>query len=303
LLEGLPPNNAAHVMRVTLDEDRARAVADLMVESFEPAEAASTAFETEAAWPGGGKAWAVEVYFGFEPDEESLRELVAVAAGVDAAERVEFGLTEKQDWVANALAGLKPVRAGRFLVHGAHDRDKVGPSDIGIEIEAGLAFGTGHHGTTRGCLLHFDRLLKRRRPACVLDVGCGAGVLAIAAARVLKRKVWLGDIDPVAVEVANENAALNGVRPWAKAIVSRGVENSSLREGAPYDLVFANILAKPLRLLAPSLAGVIAPGGEAIVSGLLLADVAGVLSAWSAQGFFLRERIELEGWASLRLSR
>ena len=303
MLEGLPPNNAAHVMRVTLDESRARAVADLMVESFEPAEAASTAFETEAAWPGGGKAWAVEVYFGFEPDEESLRELVAVAAGVDAAERAEFGLTEKQDWVANSLAGLKPVRAGRFLVHGAHDRDRVGPSDIGIEIEAGLAFGTGHHGTTRGCLLHFDRLLKRRRPARVLDVGCGAGVLAIAAARVLKRKVWLGDIDPVAVEVANENAALNGVAPYAKAIVSRGVENSSLREGAPYDLVFANILAKPLRLLAPSLAGVIAPGGEAIVSGLLLADVAGVLSAWGAQGFFLRERIELEGWASLRLGR
>ena len=303
MLEGLPPNNAAHVMRVTLDETRARAVADLMVESFEPAEAASTAFETETPWPGGGKAWAVEVYFGFEPDEESLRELVAVAAGVDAAERVEFGLTEKQDWVANSLAGLKPVRAGRFLVHGAHDRDKVGPSDIGIEIEAGLAFGTGHHGTTRGCLLHFDRLLKRRRPARVLDVGCGAGVLAIAAAKALKRKVWLGDIDPVAVVVANENAALNGVAPHVKAIVSRGVENRALREGAPYDLVFANILAKPLRLLAPSLAGVIAPGGEAIVSGLLLADVAGVLSAWGSQGFYLRDRIELEGWASLRLSR
>jgi ribosomal protein L11 methyltransferase len=303
LLEGLPPNNAAHVMRVTLDETRARAVADLMVESFEPAEAASTAFETEAPWPGGGKAWAVEVYFGFEPDEESLRELVAVAAGVDAAERVEFGLTEKQDWVANSLAGLKPVRAGRFLVHGAHDRDKVGPSDIGIEIEAGLAFGTGHHGTTRGCLLHFDRLLKRRRPARVLDVGCGAGVLAIAAAKALKRRVWLGDIDPVAVEVANENAALNGVAPHVKAIVSRGVESRRLREGAPYDLVFANILARPLRLLAPSLAAVIAPGGEAIVSGLLLADVAGVLSAWGAQEFYLRDRVELEGWASLRLSR
>lgn len=303
MLEGLPPNNAAHVMRVTLDENRARAVADLMVESFEPAEAASTAFETEAAWPGGGKAWAVEVYFGFAPDEEALRELVAAAAGEDAAALVEFGLTEKQDWVANSLAGLKPVRAGRFLVHGAHDRDKLRAGDIGIEIEAGLAFGTGHHGTTRGCLLHFDRLLKRRRPARVLDVGCGAGVLAIAAARVLRRKVWLGDIDPVAVDVANENAALNGVGQWAKAIVSRGVENRALREGAPYDLVFANILAKPLRLLAPSLAGVIAADGEAIVSGLLIADVAGVLSAWSAQGFFLRDRIELEGWASLRLSR
>ena len=303
MLEGLPPNNAAHVMRVTLDEARARAVADLLVESFEPAEAASTAFETEVAWPGGGKAWAVEVYFGFEPDQESLRELVAAAAGDDAAALVEFGLTEKQDWVANSLAGLKPVRAGRFLIHGAHDRDRVGASDIGVEIEAGLAFGTGHHGTTRGCLMHFDRLLKRRRPHAVLDVGCGAGVLAIAAARVLRRKVWLGDIDPVAVEVANENAALNGVGAHAKALVSRGVEHLALREGGPYDLVFANILARPLRLLAPSLTRVMTRDGEAIVSGLLLADVAGVLSAWGAQGFYLKERIELEGWASLRLGR
>ena len=303
MLEGLPPNNAAHVMRVTLDEARARAVADLMVESFEPAEAASTAFETETPWPGGGKAWAVEVYFGFEPDEESLRDLVAAAAGDEAAAMVEFGLTEKQDWVANALAGLKPVRAGRFLVHGAHDRDKVSASDIGVEIEAGLAFGTGHHGTTRGCLIHLDRLLKRRRPARILDVGCGAGVLAIAAARALRQKVWLGDIDPVAVEVANANAALNGVAPYAKALVSRGVESRALREGAPYDLVFANILAKPLRLLAPSLTRVLGPEGEAIVSGLLYVDVAGVLSAWRAQGFYLRERIDLEGWASLRLSR
>jgi ribosomal protein L11 methyltransferase len=137
----------------------------------------------------------------------------------------------------------------------------------------------------------------------VLDVGCGAGVLAIAAAKALKRRVWLGDIDPVAVAVANENAALNGVAAHVRAIVSRGVESRSLREGAPYDLVFANILAKPLRLLAPSLARVIAYDGEAIVSGLLLADAAGVVSAWGAQGFRLADRIELEGWASLRLTR
>ena len=252
---------------------------------------------------GGGKAWQVEVYFGFEPDEEGLRELVAAAAGDEAAALVEFGLTEKRDWVANALAGLAPVRAGRFLVHGAHDRARVKPSDIGIEIEAGLAFGTGHHGTTRGCLIHFDRLLKRRRPRKVLDVGCGAGVLAIAAAKVLRRKVWLGDIDPVAVEVANENAQLNGVGAYAKAIVSRGVENRGLREGGSFDVVFANILAKPLRLLAPSLAAATSADGEAIVSGLLYADVPGVLTAWRAQGFHLRERIDLEGWASLRLAR
>jgi ribosomal protein L11 methyltransferase len=275
----------------------------LIVESFEPAEAASTAFETEARWPGGGLAWAVEVYFGFEPDEEGLRELVAAAAGDDAAALVEFGITEKRDWVANALAGLVPVRAGRFLVHGSHDRDKVKSNDIAIEIEAGLAFGTGHHGTTRGCLIHFDKLVKRRRPRRVLDVGCGAGVLAIAAAKVLKRKVWLGDIDPIAVSVANANARLNGVAAYARAIVSKGVQNRALRDPGPYDVVFANILAKPLRLLAPSLASVLSADGDAIVSGLLYGDVPGVLAAWRAQGLYLRERIDLEGWASLRLGR
>lgn len=301
MLEGLPPNNAAHRLTLTTDEKRARAVADLIVESFEPAEAASAAFETEDELPGGGRAWLVEAFFAFEPDEVTIRDLIAVAADEPTAAAATFGLTEKQDWVANALAGLAPVRAGRFLVHGGHDRARVGASDIGIEIEAGLAFGTGHHGTTRGCLLHFDRLLKRRRPEAVLDVGCGAGVLAIAGARALKRKMWLGDIDPVAVEVANENARLNGVAAHCRAIVSRGVEDQRLRACAPYDLVFANILARPLRLLAPSLAAVTAPGGDAIVSGLLLADVPGVLSSWRAQGFFLAERIDLEGWASLRL--
>jgi ribosomal protein L11 methyltransferase len=303
MLEGLPPNNAAHRMSLVSDERRARSVADLIVESFEPAEVASTAFETDDLWPGGGKAWLVEAYFGWAPDEEAIRALIAAASDDATARVATFGLTEKRDWVANSLAGLKPVRAGRFLVHGAHDRTRVKANDVAIEIEAGLAFGTGHHGTTRGCLLHFDRLLKRRRPKHVLDVGCGAGVLAIAAAKVLRRKVWLGDIDAVAVSVANANARLNGVGALCGAIVSRGVENAALRGAAPYDLVFANILAKPLRLLAPSLAAVISADGDAIVSGLLLADVPGVLASWRAQGFHLAERIELEGWASLRLRR
>jgi len=303
MLEGLPPNNAAHKLSLVSDERRARAVADLIAESFEPGEVASTAFETGEAWPGGGLAWLMEAYFGWEPDEDAIRALIAAAADEATARSATFGLTERRDWVANSLAGLKPVRAGRFLVRGAHDRAGVQANDVGIEIEAGLAFGTGHHGTTRGCLLHFDRLLKRRKPAAVVDVGCGAGVLAIAAAKVLKLKVWLGDIDPTAVEVANANARLNGVGALCRAIISRGVETHALREGAPYDLLFANILAKPLRLLAPSLAAVIGAGGEAIVSGLLLADVPGVLASWRAQGFTLAERIDLEGWASLRLRR
>src|ERR1700722_8947756 len=303
MLEGLPPNNAAHMMRLVSDERRARAVADLIFESFEPAEAASTAFETDDPWPGGGRAWLMEAYFGSEPDEEAIRALIAAAADETTARGATFGMTEKRDWVANSLAGLKPVRAGRFLVHGSHDRSRVQPNDVAIEIEAGLAFGTGHHGTTRGCLVHFDRLLKRQRPKRVLDVGCGAGVLAIAAAKALRRKVWLGDIDPIAVEVANANARLNGVAASAKAIVSRGVENRALRAGGPFDVVFANILADPLRRLAPSLAAATARDGEAIVSGLLYADVPGVLAAWRAQGFYLKERIDLEGWASLRLGR
>ena len=303
MLEGLPPNNAAHKMRLVSDERRARAVADLIAESFEPGEAASTVFETDNPWPGGGKAWLMEAYFGWAPDEAAIRALVAAASDEGTARSATFGLTEERDWVANSLAGLKPVRAGRFLVHGHHDRARVRANDMAIEIEAGLAFGTGHHGTTRGCLLHFDRLLKRRRPRRVLDVGCGAGVLAIAAAKVLNRKVWLGDIDSVAVAVANANARLNGVGVLCRAVVSRGVEARTMREGEAYDLVFANILAKPLRLLVPSLAAVMSADGEAIVSGLLLADVAGVLASWRAQAFHLIERIDLEGWASLRLRR
>src|SRR3984957_13688261 len=181
MLEGLPPNNAAHVMRLVSDERRARSVADLIVESFEPAEAASTAFETNDLLPGGGKAWLVEAYFGREPAEGAIRDLIAVASDEATARSASFGLTEKRDWVANSLAGLKPVRAGRFLVHGRHDRSRVRASDVAIEIEAGLAFGTGHHGTTRGCLVHFDRLLRRRQPKRALDVGCGAGVLGSAA--------------------------------------------------------------------------------------------------------------------------
>ncbi|RFB79593.1 50S ribosomal protein L11 methyltransferase [Methylovirgula sp. 4M-Z18] len=304
MLEGLPPNNAAYVMTLTCDEATARAVADAIVETFDPAETAAAAFEIEPdkeRWTS--RDWLVEVYFGNEPDEAMIHDLVAAYAGEEAAKQIVFSRVAERDWVKASLDGLEPVRAGRFLVHGSHDRGRARPNDLALEIEAALAFGTGHHGTTRGCLLMLDRVLKRRRPRRVLDVGTGTGVLAMAAAKALHCFIASGDIDPISVEATTGNARMNGVGPWVKPVVARGVQHPLLQAGAPYDLIFANILAKPLRLLAPSIAALASEDGELILSGLLGPDVAGVLTAYAAQGLRLAHRTDLDGWATLLLTR
>jgi len=303
MLEGLPPNNASHRVRLVSDERRARAAADLIAESFEPGEAASTAFETGETWPGGGRAWLMEAFFGFAPDEEAIRALIAVASDEDTARSATFGLTEKRDWVANSLAGLKPVRAGRFLVHGRHDRARVGANDVAIEIEAGLAFGTGHHGTTRGCLVALDRICKSRGkvPLRVLDLGTGSGVLAIAAARVLRRRVLATDIDAAAVRVARDNARRNRVGPQIEVLRANGPFAPAIRAGAPYDLVFANILLEPLQRLAAPLTKVIAPGGRIVLSGLLTSQANAAIAAYRALA--LERRLDIDGWTTLVLKR
>jgi ribosomal protein L11 methyltransferase len=297
MLEGLPPNGASHVMRLVCDERRARAVADLVVETFDPAETAACAFEAP-----NEVDWIAEVFFGEPPDEESVRELVAAATDAETAALAEFSRIEERDWVENSLAGLSAVRAGRVLVHGSHDRDRVQPNQIGVEIEAALAFGTGHHGTTLGCLLALDRILKRRRPRHVLDVGTGTGVLAIAAARLLRQNVACGDNDAIAVVTARANAVANGAGAFVRPVLAQGVRSAALKRRRA-DLVLANILAKPLRLMAPSLARVAAPRAELVLSGLLAKDVAGVLTAYRAQGFRLVERRDIDGWATLLLRR
>jgi len=304
MLEGLPPNNAAYVMRLKCDEDRARAVADLVVETFDPADTAAAAFEEKAStahW--GATPWVVEVYFGRAPDEDNVRALVACAVGEDMAQEVTFGRIAQKDWVNAALEGLSAVRAGRFLVHGSHDRDRRKPNDIAMEIEAALAFGTGHHGTTRGCLLYIDEILKRRRPRAVLDIGCGTGVLAMAASLALHENVAAGDMDRDAVMAARANARLNGAGPWLRPVVAKGAAHPALNRAGHYDLILANILAKPLRMLAKSVAPLAASGADVVLSGLLARDVPGVLSSWAAQGFALVSRRDIDGWASLWLRR
>ena len=297
MLEGLLPNGASTLLRFVGDERRARAVADFIVETFDPAETAACVFENEKTGE-----WTAEVFFQEPPEEEELRVLIESVVDAETAKAIEFSNIEERDWVENALAGLRPVRAGRILVHGAHDRARLSANDVGVEIEAALAFGTGHHGTTLGCLLALVEVLKRRRPRHALDVGTGTGVLAIACARLLRQPVACGDIDAVSVATARANAVANGVGPYVRPLLATGVRHDALR-GRRFDLIFANILAKPLRLLAPSLARVASPDAELILSGLLARDVAGVLTAYRAQGFRLRRRRDIDGWATLMLSR
>jgi ribosomal protein L11 methyltransferase len=297
MLEGLPPHQPTRVMRLETDERRAKALTELLGELFDPAESAVAAFETE-----DGRSWLLEAYFADLPDEDAIRELARTVVG-DAADAAVFHTLDRRDWVRASLDGLKPVRAGRFLVHGGHDRGFRRPNDLAIEIEAALAFGTGHHGTTRGCLLALAAELKRRRPRAMLDVGTGTGVLAFAAAKALHSRVVAGDIDPEAVRVARENARLNGIAPWLSLFTAPGVRHPLADRPGRFDLVTANILAGPLRRLAPSIAAVLAPSGTLVLSGLLERDVPGVLSAYAAQGVHLRGRSHLEGWATLVLAR
>jgi ribosomal protein L11 methyltransferase len=297
MLEGLHPNRPTHVMRLTTDERSAKAMTDLIGEVFDPAETAVAAFKNE-----DGGEWLLEAYFARPPDEAALRDLVRPLVG-GAADRAFFTALDETDWVKASLECLKPVRAGRFLVHGAHDRGERRANDLGIEIEAALAFGTGHHGTTKGCLLALAEEFRRRRPRHVLDVGTGTGILAIAAAKALRRRIVAGDIDREAIRVAQDNARLNGVGGLIAFYAGPGVRHPSANRPGRFDLVTANILARPLMRLAPSLSRVLAPSGTMILSGLLVADVPGILAAYAAQGLRLKRRSAIEGWATLHMKK
>jgi ribosomal protein L11 methyltransferase len=277
------------------DESTARRIVDVLTEIFFEGEAALAAFER----PDG--RWDVTVHFADAPDQALVRELVKNAAGAGIAAGITFDTVEAKDWVRASLEDLVPVPAGRFVVHGQHDRARVAPNKLGIEIEAALAFGTGHHGTTRGCLLLLDHVLKAWRPRRVLDLGTGTGVLAIAAARALHEKVLASDIDPPSVQVARENARLNVSGPLVQAIRATGFAAPQFARHAPFDLVLANILANPLRQLAGPMTRHLAPSAMVILSGLLTHQAPAVIAAYRARGLVPLRHLRIEGWSSLLL--
>jgi ribosomal protein L11 methyltransferase len=240
--------------------------------------------------------WEVVLYFESEEEAEAARGVAALADGLIAP-------LPQQDWVRQSLEGLAPVAAGRFFLHGAHDRHRRRAGGIPLEIDAGTAFGTGHHGTTEGCLLALDRILKRRKPRNVLDVGCGTGVLAIAAARAANRRALASDIDPEAVRVTLANAALNGVKPLIESFAAAGLGHPRIAARGPYDLIFANILARPLVSLSTGLARALAPAGELILSGLTLDQIRWIEATYRARGLVTAGRIRRGNWATLVFTR
>ena len=239
--------------------------------------------------------WRIDAYPTSGAEAEAFHQVLAGFPGLGVATET----LADADWLAMALSGLPPVRAGRFFIYGVHDRGRTPVNTVNLRIEAGAAFGTGHHGTTVGCLLAYHALLKRRRFAKVLDVGTGTGVLAIAAARTGSQAAIGTDIDPVSIRIARENAKVNQVR--AQFVHAGGLRHRLAADQAPYDLVFANILARPLVALAQDIRGALAPGGVAILSGLLRTQARYVRAAYLNRGFRLERRIRRDAWATLVL--
>ena len=274
--------------RAVVSKRDAQALSEAL-EALEPTPVVS-AFEL-----GERGLWEVEAFFTDAPDEEDLLKRFGHPMRVIPI--------EDENWVARALEGLPPVQTNRFFIYGEHSAGRVPANAIGLRIEASYAFGTGHHGTTKGCLLAFEHLAKRRTFKNALDLGCGTGVLALAFARLTHRPAIATDIDPLATRKAIENARLNRAAPYIRVATANGFRTPLIAESAPYDLIFANILAGPLMKLLPGIKTNLAPGGHAILSGLLDEQANTVCAMARAQSLRLIRRSALEGWITLILQR
>ena len=274
-------------------EDAAYQLAEAL-ETLDPEPTGVGVFEIE----DGSGLWEVASYFMERPDAGAL----AVLSALHEAKPFNISEIPEQDWVSKVQRELAPVPAGRFFVYGSHDADKVPEDKIPLLIDAAMAFGTGHHGTTKGCLEAFDALLADGFVGKnILDVGCGTAVLAMAAAKVLPHSVLASDIDPVAVEVAQANVLSNGLNDRVRCVVAAGFGAPELKENGPYDLVFANILKGPLIGLAPDMAAHTADGGYAILSGILNEQADDVIAVYQQNGFNLIEKRVIVEWTTLIL--
>jgi ribosomal protein L11 methyltransferase len=268
--------------------------------AFEPEPCAVSMNETDEAL----KLWAVQAYYQGALEREALARVAApvlAEAGFSVAD-LTIAPVGDTNWVEESLKGLAPVVAGRFYVHGSHDRaTRRRHGVVAVQIDAGTAFGTGHHGTTRGCLLALDAILKQRRPRGILDVGCGTGVLGIAAALATHGSCMLSDIDSEAVRVSLRNARNNRAAGLVKCVTAAGVRHVEIAGRAPYDLVFANILARPLVALAPAITTLCGRAGDIVLSGLTVDQERRVLAAYRACGAVLHKRIRQAEWSTLWL--
>jgi ribosomal protein L11 methyltransferase len=270
------------------------------------AEAAAEAIDVDVALEGATYSileededkgiWRIDAFPTTQDESDGLNR---VLAGFKL--KVTTEVLADADWLAMALSGLPPVKAGRFFVYGMHDRGRLPASTVNLRIEAGAAFGTGHHGTTVGCLQAYDRLIKARSFKKVLDVGAGTGLLAIAAARTGSKLAVGTDIDKPSVRIAKENALVNQAN--AKFVHASGLGHRLVADNAPYDLVFANILARPLISLAQDIKRALVPGGTVILSGLLRTQERMVKAAYLSRGFKVVSRIHRDAWATLVLQR
>jgi ribosomal protein L11 methyltransferase len=286
--------------KVTADfanRDLAMQTANALQDLIEPAPDALTVFEDGAA------SWRLEAYFNGGINGRDLNaELAEIIS--EPLPKLVTGDVPDLNWVAISQAALPPVAAGRFVVHGTHDRHRVPGGPSTILIDAGEAFGTAHHATTLGCLLAIDRLTRNEDFRTILDLGCGSGVLAIAAAKVLPAaEIIATDLDAQSVKVAAENMKQNGVGGRIAICQADGVRHTWLRQSKPFDLVIANILAGPLIRLAPDMARTVRRSGTLVLSGLLIPQAPQVIAAYRASGFHLVRHDRLTGWSTLTLAR
>jgi ribosomal protein L11 methyltransferase len=250
-----------------------------------------------------GIDWRVEAYIEGFPNRDLLSRVIATVAQAFAMAPPAVTLTELEDrdWVAENQRSFLPFSIGRFFIYPSFHTNGVPKGQIGIQIDPGMAFGTGTHATTRGCLTAIDEIGQTERPDSAIDVGCGSGILAIALAAIARRRVVACDNDPVAVQVTEENARINGVAARVIAVQSEGLDNDVIRRRAPFDLIVANILAQPLIDLAPSLANSLANGGRIVLSGLLNTQAESVIQAYRPHGLSVQKRLELGDWTTLVL--